>query len=145
MAFRATKANGYDEAKSYAADLKRLALDTKAASAAGPISANVIRQLLDSLLRTKTKLAEVSAISGIAAYAQAQEGDANYNVATEFTAMTNQIDATISWIIGAIPTGTGGFALLETWSSSGVTVRTFSTAQTAGLRTAIDALVATID
>jgi hypothetical protein len=145
MSFRATKPNGYDEAKSIAAELKRLCQDTKAATAAGPVSANVIRQLYDRLLSAKARFAIIAAIPGIGAYAQQQEGDPLYDVAAKFTAMTTEINDTINWIIGAIPTGTGGLVLLETWTTSGVSVRTFTTAQTAGLRTELDALIATID
>lgn len=145
MSFRATKANAYDEAKSTAASVKRLCTDTKAAALAGPISANVIRQLLDKLISAKAKFAEITAIPGIAAYAEAQEGDSAYDVSAEFTAMTSEVDGILNWVIANIPTGTGGFVLTETWSTSGVSVRTFSTAQTAGLRTELDALIATID
>lgn len=144
MSFRATKPNAYDLAKSYAAELKRLCQDTKAATLAGPISANVIRQLFDKLLSVDDAFDTVAAIPGLAAYAKAQEGDVNYDVAAAFTAMTDAIDNVISWIITTIPTS-GGFVLLEEWTVDGVDVRTFSTAQTANLRTQLDALIATID
>ena len=144
MAFRATKPTAYTTAKSTAAQAKQLAQQSRDAMAAGTVSGNVIRQLLDRLLIAKTTFQSVAAVPGIAAYAQAQEGDGAYDVAAEFTAMTDAIDDVGAWILANVPTS-GGYVQMEQWSASGVSVRQFTTAQTAGLRTQLDALIATID
>lgn len=142
--FRATKPNAYLIARTTAAELKTLCQQTRDAAAAGPISGSVVRQLLDRLIAGKATFASVAAVPGIATYAEAQEGDPTYDVAAEFNAMTAAIDDAITWILAAVPVS-GGFVLMEQWTAGGVSVRTFSTAQTAGLRAELDALIATID
>lgn len=146
MAFRAVKADTYSAIRSRATQLKKLATDSRVAMA-GTVSANVIRQLLDAFITGKAELTAASNVSGIAAYAKSQEGDAAYDVAAEFTSMLSACDGVINWIAANIPTATnGGFTgvLLEQWSSSGVTVRTFATGQTAGLRTALQSFEDTV-
>lgn len=143
MAFRAIKADSYNDIRNSAANLKRLATDSKNLMAAGNVSANVIRQLLDSFIAGKAKLQAASSVPGIADYAQAQEGDGAYDVQAEFTTMVNACTGVIDWIVTNIP-ASGGYVQLEQWSSSGVTVRTFTPAQTANLRTALDTFITTI-
>lgn len=147
MAFRAVKADTYNQVRSLANQLKNLATSSRDLMAAGNVSANVIRQLLDNFISGKTYLTASAAVSGMVEYAKTQEGDPNYDVAAEFTAMINACTGVINWITSNIPTGTAnGFTgvLLEQWSASGVTVRSFTTAQTAGLRTALDTFIATV-
>ena len=142
MAFRAVKAGTYAEIRSTATQLKKLATDSRTLMA-GTVSANVVRQLLDAFISGKAKLTAASQVSGIAAYAQAQEGDEAYDVAAEFTAMIDACTGVINWIVANIPTA-NTYVQLETWSASGVTVRTFTTGQTAGLRTALQTFEGTV-
>lgn len=142
MAFRASnqvKSDGYAEAKRLALSLKAYCLDVKTASAAGPISGNVAIALHERLIADRTRLLAIGGITGIAAYAQDQENDNAYDVAAEFTAMTAAIASVRDWIIANVTT-TGWV----TFSTSGVATKTFSSASTAGLRTQIDTLIATI-
>lgn len=144
MAFRAVLATTYINARGYATQLQKLASDSKTLMAAGNVSANVIGQLLDSFIIGKAQLNAAAGVSGIAAYAKAQEGDANYDVAAAFTAMMSACDGVINWIVANVPTATsGGFTgvLLESWSSSGRTVRSFTSTQTAGLQTALQTFI----
>lgn len=144
MAFRATKSSEYDRARNVARDLKRLSETRKAESAAGDISASVLRELVNRLVAADAAFAEVASVPGIADYAQAQEGDAAYDVAAEFNAMRAAVQATRDWILNAVPQS-GGFVLVEAWDASGVSQRTFTPTQTAGLRTQLDSLMAAID
>lgn len=142
MAFRASnqiQADGLAEAKRLANQLKTYVTDVKAQSAAGPISGNLVADLMSTLVAYKARFTAISAIPGIAAYAQAQENDNTYQVGTEFTTMMNAIDALGSWIISNVNTNNW-----VTFSASGVSVKTFTSAQTTGLRTQIDSLTATI-
>lgn len=142
MAFRASnqiQADALSEAKRRANDLKTYVNEVKAASAAGPISGNLAIALMERLVSDKARFAAIAAVPGIGAYAQAQESDGAYNVATEFTTMTNAIDSLGAWLIANV--NTTGWV---TFSASGVATKTFTTVQTAGLRTAIDSLAATI-
>lgn len=143
MAFRAVKADTYAAIRSRATQLKKLAQDSKALMLSGPVSASAIRQLLDLFIQGKAELTAASGVSGIADYAKSQEGDAAYDVAAEFTAMIAGCTGVIDWIVANVPTNTG-YVLTEQWSASGVTLRTFSTAATAGLRTTLVTFIATV-
>lgn len=146
MATRATKGNAYDLAKSLCADLKAGANNLNTSSAAGPISANVLREFFIFLLSCKTQLNTIIAIPGINDYVKLQEGDPNYQFVTESTTTITEVSDTIDWIIANMPVGgAGNYVLVEQWSSSGIVTRNFSSAQTAGLRTQLTALIATID
>ena len=143
MAFRASnqiQSDALSEAKRRANDLKAYLLEVKAASAAGPISGNLAIALMERLVSDKARFTAIAAVPGLAAYAQEQESDGAYNVATEFTAMTNAIDSLGAWLIANV--NTTGWV---TFSAGGVATKTFSSASTAGLRTAIDSLTATIN
>lgn len=144
MAFRAELATAYASVRSRATQAKKLASDSKALMLAGPVSGNVIRQLLDALITAKAELQTAAAVNGIVAYAQSQEGDPEYDVAAQFTTLVDACTGVISWIVANIPTS-GGYVQMETWSASGVSVRTFSTAQTAGLRTQLDTIIAAVN
>lgn len=144
MAFRAVKADTYAAIRSRATQLKKFATDSKALMLAGPVSASAIRQLLDLFIQGKAELQTASGVSGIVEYAKAQEGDAAYDVAAEFTAMLSACTGVIDWIVANVPTNSG-YVLTEQWSASGVTLRTFSTSQTAGLRTTLDTFIATVN
>lgn len=143
MAFRAVKADTYNAIRSRATQLKKLATDSKALMLAGPVSASAVRQLLDLFIQGKAELNTAAAVSGIVDYAKAQEGDEAYDVAAEFTAMVSAAEGVINWIVANMPTNSG-YVLAEQWSASGVSVRTFSTAETAGLRTTLDTFIATV-
>lgn len=142
MAFRASnqiQADGLAEAKRLAVQLKSYVADVKALSAAGPISGNLVADLMAQLVSYKARFQAIAAIPGIATYAQSQENDPLYSVGSEFTAMMNAIDTLGGWIVSNV--NTTGWV---TFSASGVSVKTFTSAQTAGLRTQIDSLTATI-
>lgn len=144
MAFRAELATAYSNVRSRATQAKKLASDSKALMLAGPVSGNVIRQLLDALITAKAELQSAAGNNGIVAYAQAQEGDPEYDVAAQFTTLVDACTGVINWIVANIPTN-GGYVQMETWSASGVAVRTFSTVQTAGLRTQLDTIIAAVN
>lgn len=143
MAFRAELATVYASVRSRATQLKKQASEASAAMLAGNVSGNLVRQILDGCVTAKNEFAAAAQVNGLAAYAQNAEGDSEYNVAAEFTAMTGAIDNILTTIIALIPTS-GGYVLMEQWSTSGVTTRVVTPAQSANLRTALDAFVATV-
>jgi hypothetical protein len=143
MAFRAVLATTYNSARSVATQLQTLASTSKASMLAGNVSANVIGQLLDSMITGKAQLQAAAAVTGIAAYAKAQEGDTNYDVVAEWTSMVSACDGVLTWIVANVPTA-NGYVQAEQWATSGRTVRSFTTAQTAGLRTALDTFISSV-
>lgn len=141
-------AKAWETARAVAAGIKQRGESLRAASAAGPIQVGGILDYATYLADQRLTLAKVAALSGIGAYAQDQIADPAINVATEFSGIMTTLDSTISWIIANFPKDGGGWLLATNFNpdNSGRTQwRTLSTAQTAGLRTALEALIAAID
>ena len=137
----------FDNADSTAISLRRKAGVMDAAMAAGPVTASLILDdLLADLKSGRATLVESSNQSGILAYAHEQFDDVTIDLTTEFTALIAAIDAVITWIVDNFPSGTGGFLERYTIAADGtLTDRMFTTVQTAGLRTELQALFASIE
>lgn len=128
-----------------AAQIKIHAQEISNTSAAGDISAKVIVDYATILADAVVAIDKAAAISGIAAYASAQIGDPTLDVVTEFTNMRAAIVATRNWIIANFPKDANGYLLFVSFTADGrYTFRNLTTTQTAGLRTQIAALIATI-
>lgn len=139
---RRSLASALDRAQAQASSIKRIAANNRDRMAAGPITAGGVFSLLDNLIGAKAVLSEAASMQGIAEYAQAQLGQ---DISGDFAAMMNAIDTATAWIINAIPKA-GGYIQTEAINADGSrTERTFTTAQTAGLRAALDTIIATID
>jgi hypothetical protein len=68
------------------------------------------------------------------------------DVVAEFTAMESAVEDCRDWIVANLPTDADGYLVIRTLNADGtLTDRMFAPAQTAGLRTEIDAVLATID
>lgn len=145
MSFRTTDplARALLSAQSTAAALKTYVAGVRAACAAGSVSANLLVELHLRLIADKASLQANAAVSGIAAYAQAQYSDPAYDVAAEFTSMVNAITGVINWIVANFP-ASGGYIQKDQISAAGITVRSFTSAQTAGLVTQLDSLTSAI-
>lgn len=131
------------QAQDDAAQLKAYVQQVSNATAAGNVSANLVIELHWKMIWVKARFDAAAAVPGLAAYAQAQLGNPSLDIAAEFSAMVAQVVATRDWIITNFPSA-GGYIQKDTLDASGVTVRQFTPAQTAGLRTVLDALIATI-
>lgn len=133
MAFRASNqipAQALEQAKAIAWSVKSLA-SRLASEWAGGAQRRIVLQEWRNLKGIRTSLAELATAPGLAAYAQAQESDANYNVATEFNALLAAIDAVTNAIEAAFPK-TGAFLLVEQFSGSTVASGTFTGAEMTG-------------
>jgi hypothetical protein len=148
MAFPASNqalSDAYRTLKNLANGVRNQAANLRAQSLAGPVSADKILNYLTLLNSSRTQMAALSATPGLATYAQAQENNPALNIVAEYTAMVAQVDATITWIVANFPQDVNGFKLAFTLAADGsTTYRTFDTATLATLRTALDALTATI-
>lgn len=139
---RRSLASSLDRAQSQADSIKRIAQNNKDRMAAGTITSSGLLSLLDNMIGAKTILLEASALTGMDTFAQAQLGQ---SISAEFTTMMNAIDAAGAWIVTNFPKS-GGYLQSETWGAGGLRVeRTFSTTETAGLRTLLDAVIAAIN
>jgi hypothetical protein len=107
--------------------------------------ADYILGILDNIRLARAELQTHASVPGIGAYAAAQLNNAGYNVASEFTAMTAAMQQVVSWVSTNFPKDGNGFILAYTMDASGVRIpRQFTPAQTSGLVTQLNALIATI-
>lgn len=145
----ALKVTNDDAAIAYAALKARLrafrvyAQDVRNACAAGPVSGNLIVEFFQRLVAEKTANAASAAVPGIGQWAQDRDGGVDYNVAAEFVAVNAAIDSTGEWITANFPSS-GGYILKDQLGAGGVSTRVFSSASTAGFRTVLDSLIATM-
>ena len=143
MSFKAANivlSRGYDEIKREAIRLKNSSITVRTAANAGSIPASAILGLAGNLRSARLLMEERSGLPGIVAHAKAQEDDAAYDVAAEYLALRNGIDAVLAWISANMPTS-GGYLLVQTLEADGsLTQREFTKPQTAGLRAELDAL-----
>jgi len=138
-----TLAEGLRQARDQAAAIKDVSQGFSAKMKAGSVPTSSIFALLDNLVDSKNIFSTAAALSGMDAYAEAQLGA---SIATDFTAMTNAVNSAIAWIVQNFPKDTDGYLQMATMNSDGTrTERSFTTTQTAGLATLLDAVVATID
>lgn len=148
MAFKASNvlpAVEYENAKRVAVQLKSQAQYRSTAFASGATSAEIL-SMVDQLRTLRAKLDAAKAVPGIAAYAQAQENDGTYDVATEFTAMIAAIDAVITEVVTTFPKDVNGWMLINSINADGTLApRAFTGAQLANIRSLLDSLAAAID
>lgn len=132
----------YKQLKGEFRQIRARASQLRTQAAAGPVSFSAVRDYLASLSGSLTLMSDrVSRFGGatLAAYAQAQEDVAEYDVAAAYSAMVAAANAVVSHISAAIPSNSA-----HTVSNGQVVEPTFSTAQTATLRGLLDTLTGTI-
>jgi hypothetical protein len=112
--------------------------------AAGNVSAQNILAAMSFFVTINTQLTQYAAVPGLAAYAQAQVNSASLDVAGAFTAMQSALVAVGTWITSNFPVDSSGFLQAQKFASGLPVWQTFTTAQLAGLVTALNALSATI-
>jgi len=132
--------------KGAAGQVKASALAVRTSSAAGPIEARAIVVLADQLANANDRLARYTVVPGLLAYVREQINSATFDVVAEYNAMLAQINATRTWIVNNFPKDASNYLLYHTFGADGrIVQRTLTTAQTAGLRTQLDALLATLE
>jgi len=133
--------------RAIARSIKLIAQDLRNASAAGSILARRPVTVMENMTQMRTQLVTLAAVPGLGAYAQAQFGDGTLNIQAEWVAMRDAIDQFISWVSTNTPKDTvSGRWILVDEIVDGLRVdRSFTSAATATMRTALDALIATID
>jgi tartrate dehydratase beta subunit/fumarate hydratase class I family protein len=134
-----------NDALVYAGQLKAEAQTVRALCVAGPVDA-IRMTTFESFLADKADaFTSLAAVSGLGAYAQTQLGNGTLNIAAEFTSMQAALNSVRNWIGTNYPKAASGEILERKFDAQGRTItNTFSTAQTAGLVTVLDALIAAI-
>lgn len=128
--------------RSNAAGVKAQAQNALISLQAGPVSSDFIFRMLDQLASIIAALNAWEAIAGLDSYAteQGYTGSLAGDCATCSTAAT----ACITWVVTNFP-ASSGFLQSHTLNADGSrTPRSFTSAQTAGLQTNLQAFIATI-
>jgi quinol monooxygenase YgiN len=128
-----------------AADVKSYCIRYRDNMAAGNVVATVIIDLAIRLNSDRVSFANAANVTGLAQYAKDQKNNQSLDVIAEFNAMVSAIDGCIGWVTTNFPKDANGFLLRETWGNNGTVDRSFTPAQTAGLRTQLDGLIERID
>lgn len=140
--------SAWTSARSIAGNIKTRALNISAQSQAGTLQAASILDFVAYLADAKAELTRISGLQGISTYAQEQLADPTLNIATEYNALIAALDNTVSWVIANFPKSVEGYLLVQTFAveNNGRTIsRTFTTEETATLRTVLDSLIVAID
>ena len=123
-------------------EAERLSVD----SAAGNVEAVRVLQFTAMLSDQNDKFARYTLVPGLVAYVREQISDPAIDIVAEYNAMLTQINATKNWIAANFPKDASGYLLYhQLGADSRIVQRTLAPAQTAGLRTQLTALIATID
>ena len=126
--------------------LRAFAVRRRDEMAAGNVAATtVLGDLFVRLRQHEHALDAAADTPGIGPYAQEQKSDGTLDVVAEFNAVMAAISGVTGWIAANFPKDVNGFLLAQTLSPEGPVDRTFSPTDTAGLRTQLDALIATIE
>ena len=142
---KAMLAQALAEAQNLAGNVKETAVRARDAMAAGPVSSILVLDLHADLKAGLDRLNALKATPGIGAYAQDQFSDPAYDIAAEFNGMTAAIAAVLTQIEGDFPADASGWLLERQFNAGQLQMRTFATAHTTDLRTALASLIATID
>lgn len=133
-----------NQVQNYAAQTKDRANSAVAVMTAGPVDTIFVFSLLDALNGLMANLNAVKNTAGLDAYATAQVPSYAGTMSSDITATVNAAQSCIDWVVANFPTS-AGFLLGEQLNANGSRIqRSFTTAQTAGFRTALNSLLATI-
>jgi len=148
MAFRATNIipfRAYQQVKGAASQLKINCVDFIASTLASGATYSFLRDVYLTLYNANNQFTQLASTPGLAAYAQSQENDVNYDIAAEFTSMQSTLTAAINWLNANVPTNVVAVSPVNWPSSSNMISTTFTSGQTAPLRTLLQAIVDAIE
>ena len=134
----------YEQYKAAAARTKRYAQNAIDKLAAGPVKADDILDLYESAQSMKATLDAAVATPGLVDFAKTYESDPLYDASVENATLSAAIASMTAWIETGIP-NSNGWLLVSQFVSGTVVPREFTTLQTTGLRTALQAIVDAVE
>lgn len=139
-------AQAWERIKGTAHQVKANAERLHADSGAGDILAERVANYAGTLAGALTDLAAATAVPGLLAYAREQLDMPGFDLVAEYNAVVAEIAATRDWITTNFPQDGSGYLLLLQFAPNGtLQKRLITPAQTAGLRTQLALLIATIN
>lgn len=129
-----------------AASLKTYSISARDQMAAVNVSGNLITDnLLQNFKAAIEQWESAAALPGIGQFAKDQFDDPALDIGAEFTAMVNAAKAVRDWVVANFPKDAGGKMSYRTLNLDGsISVDAFTPGQTTGLRTQLDAFIATV-
>lgn len=144
------KSDAYSELKRGAVWMKSLATSMRATMAAGDVTAQWILGQLQQIRTMITRWTELSAVPGLAAYAQDQEANPALDIVAEYTTMKNALVAVRDRIINDLPKASappgvvGNLAVYILAGNGDLSTMSFTPAQTVNLRGDLDTFIAAV-
>jgi hypothetical protein len=133
----------YDQAINRARQVLDEATSLRDDSAAGNVSGSRVFDYYNSMIGARTLLLRAKDTPGLKQYAIEQENDPAYDIEVEFPAMMAAIDSVIAWLSASAYSG-GRDHFLADPVTDVLVWADWSSTQTAGLRSQLDLLIATI-
>lgn len=147
MAFKASNilpVTSYEGLKRRITILKSQLEAANADMLAGPIDYEFIHILYSGISGISIYLDEVKSTPGLSQHAKDQENDQDYNVVAEFVSLESSVDSALLWMQNNIPLSVT-LTPIQSWSTQSRISNTFNTAQTAALRSQIQAIINSIE
>jgi hypothetical protein len=130
--------------QNYAAQTKDRATNAIAAMAGSSVDSYFVFSLLDQLAGLIANLNTVKNIVGLNSYATSEVPGYSGTMTSDITATINAAQACIDWVVANFPVSAPWLLALQLNADGSRTPRLFTSVQTAGLRTALQNLLATI-
>jgi len=130
--------------QNYAAQAKDRATSANTVMAAGPVDATFVFNLLDQLAGLIANLNAVKNVVGLNSYATTNVPGYAGTMTSDITATVNAAQACIDWVVANFPVSVPWLLAFQLNADGSRTPRSFSSVQTAGFRTALQNLLATI-
>ncbi len=133
------------EAQGLALRLRREALAISAKSLTGELTASAVLVYQVRVKENLDRLEVLRVTAGIGAFAQEQFSDALFDIALEFGAVLDAVQAVLTWVRVNLPVSPSGFVEAQTIElDDSITERVFTSAQTSTFRTQLSVLINTI-
>lgn len=141
-----TLADAFSEAESAIKHARSVAVSRSAAMASGNVGSETIIRLYVDLGNDLAKMIAAGQQPGIVDYARSQKNNPTLDVVDAYNTVRDAVIAARTAINNGFPKDTvsGTFLLSHSLNGSGLVERQFTPAQTASVRTALDALAAVI-
>lgn len=132
--------------QNYAAQARERATGAVTTMAAGSVDTGFIFSLLDALSGLIVNLNSVKTLVGLDSYATGNVPGYSGTMTADIAATVNAAQASIDWVVANFPKdNTATWLLAFSLGANGSrTMRSFTSAQTAGFRTTLNSLIATI-
>lgn len=135
-----------DQVRGSAAGIKGGAQSYLAQLQSGPINTDWVFQFLDAARFARDNLNAQASTPGLNVYATSQWSGYAGTLTTDIATVVANINACISWVAANFPTDAAGFIEGYKLNADGSrTPASFTSAQTAGLQTQLQALIASIE